>query len=279
MHIWTRLKEESRRQDRPRHLPRRHGRARRAGRRAARPRSTSSASRTTPSSCTRPTTAPRSSPGPTAAPRPSAARRTPTGKAATACRPSSAGPGHQARHRVQRYLRARGHAADAAGRRRRARRQGAAAEGHEGRQQDLQGPSRRLRPSADRWPARRRARARSSSTSTTTASSSALRYDQWKIVFAEQKAHGARRLARAVHDAARAEDLQPASDPFEIGDQEAMDWNRWWAEHVFLLVPAQQYVAQFIGTFKEFPPGQRSARSRSIACSRSCSRPAAAQIS
>ncbi len=40
-----------------------------------------------------------------------------------------------------------------------------------------------------------------------------LRYDQWKIVFAEQKAHGAARLARAVHDPARAEDLQPAVRP------------------------------------------------------------------
>ena len=36
-----------------------------------------------------------------------------------------------------------------------------------------------------------------------------------------------------------------------------MDSNRWWVEHVFLLVPAQQYVAQFIGTFREFPPSQK----------------------
>ena len=43
-------------------------------------------------------------------------------------------------------VRARRHAADAAGRRGRARRQGAAPEGHEGRRQDLQGPSRRLQP-------------------------------------------------------------------------------------------------------------------------------------
>ena len=51
---------------------------------------------------------------------------------------------HQARHRQQRHLRPRRHAAHAAGRRRRARREGAAAQGHEGRRQDLQGPSRRL---------------------------------------------------------------------------------------------------------------------------------------
>jgi arylsulfatase len=35
-----------------------------------------------------------------------------------------------------------------------------------------------------------------------------------------------------------------------------MDYKHWWADHVFLLVPAQQYVAQFLATFKEFPPSQ-----------------------
>ena len=28
-------------------------------------------------------------------------------------------------------------------------------------------------------------------------------------------------------------------------------------EHIFLLVPAQRYVGQFIGTFREFPPSQK----------------------
>jgi arylsulfatase len=27
--------------------------------------------------------------------------------------------------------------------------------------------------------------------------------------------------------------------------------------HVFLLVPAQQYVGRFLGTFKDFPPSQK----------------------
>jgi arylsulfatase len=37
-----------------------------------------------------------------------------------------------------------------------------------------------------------------------------------------------------------------------------MDYNRWRLEHIFLLVPAQQYVGQFLGTFKEFPPRQKT---------------------
>jgi arylsulfatase len=36
-----------------------------------------------------------------------------------------------------------------------------------------------------------------------------------------------------------------------------MDYGRWAVEHVFLLVPAQQYVGQFLGTFREFPPRQK----------------------
>jgi arylsulfatase len=36
-----------------------------------------------------------------------------------------------------------------------------------------------------------------------------------------------------------------------------MDYKRWRVEHLFLLVPAQQYVAQFLNTFREFPPRQK----------------------
>ena len=44
---------------------------------------------------------------------------------------------------------------------------------------------------------------------------------------------------------------------FEIADHEGMDYARWRLEHLFLLVPAQQYVGQFLSTFKEYPPRQK----------------------
>ncbi len=47
------------------------------------------------------------------------------------------------------------------------------------------------------------------------------------------------------------------SDPFEIADHEGMDYERWQAERIFLLMPAQQYVGKFLGTFEEFPPSQK----------------------
>ncbi len=73
------------------------------------------------------------------------------------------------RHREQRSLRARGHAADAVGRRRRARRQGAVAHGHESRQTR---PSRSISTATTspmHSPARGPTHGASSSTSTTTA--------------------------------------------------------------------------------------------------------------
>ncbi len=33
----------------------------------------------------------------------------------------------------------------------------------------------------------------------------------------------------------------------------------WLIDHVFFLVPAQAYVAQFLATFKEFPARQKAA--------------------
>ena len=47
------------------------------------------------------------------------------------------------------------------------------------------------------------------------------------------------------------------SDPFETADHEAMDYERWRVEHLFVMVPAQQYVGQFLSTFKAFPPSQK----------------------
>jgi arylsulfatase A-like enzyme len=84
----------------------------------------------------------------------------------------------------------------------------------------------------------------------------ALRYNQYKVVFAEQRAEGAD-VWREPFTALRAPKLfNLRSDPFEAAEQ-AMDYNHWVVDHSFVLVPAQQYVGQFLATFKEFPPSQR----------------------
>ena len=85
----------------------------------------------------------------------------------------------------------------------------------------------------------------------------ALRYDQWKLVFAEQEAHGFDVWQNPFVTLRLPKLFNIRSDPFETADHEGMDYNRWRIEHVFLLVPAQQYVGQFLATFKEFPQRQK----------------------
>ena len=43
------------------------------------------------------------------------------------------------------------------------------------------------------------------------------------------------------------------ADPFEVSWKSAM-YTRWYAENMWLFVPAQAYVGDFLQTFKEFPP-------------------------
>ncbi|MBL8875853.1 MAG: hypothetical protein JNM86_08670 [Phycisphaerae bacterium] len=47
------------------------------------------------------------------------------------------------------------------------------------------------------------------------------------------------------------------ADPFQRAAHEGIGYPKWRIDRVFLLVPAQQYVAQFLATFKEFPPSQK----------------------
>jgi arylsulfatase len=84
-----------------------------------------------------------------------------------------------------------------------------------------------------------------------------LRYDQWKIVFAEQREHGLNVWQEPFVALRLPKLFNLRSDPFETADHEGMDYERWRVEHLFVLVPAQQYVGQFLATFKAFPPSQK----------------------
>ena len=85
----------------------------------------------------------------------------------------------------------------------------------------------------------------------------ALRYNQWKLVFQEQRAHGFDAWAEPF--VARRVPLifNLRSDPFEEAQHTSMDYQHWMIDRVFVLVPAQQYVGAFLATFKEFPPSQK----------------------
>jgi arylsulfatase len=84
-----------------------------------------------------------------------------------------------------------------------------------------------------------------------------VRFNQWKIVFAEQRGHSLDVWQEPFVPLRLPKLFNLRSDPFETADHEGMDYMRWRVEHLFLLVPAQQFVGQFLATFKEFPPSQK----------------------
>ncbi len=83
-----------------------------------------------------------------------------------------------------------------------------------------------------------------------------LRYERWKLVFMEQRAEGfdVWQDPMIVLRLPKLFDLR--SDPFELADHEAIGYPRWRIDRVFLLVPAQAYVARYLASFQAFPPRQ-----------------------
>ena len=84
----------------------------------------------------------------------------------------------------------------------------------------------------------------------------ALRFNQWKLVFQEQRAHGFDVWQDPFVELRLPKLFNLRTDPFEEADHTAMNYGQWRFDRVFLLVPAQQYVGNFLATFKEFPPSQ-----------------------
>ncbi|MBU4563188.1 MAG: arylsulfatase [Desulfarculus sp.] len=87
-----------------------------------------------------------------------------------------------------------------------------------------------------------------------------LRFDNWKFVFAEQRARGTLQIwAEPFVHLRIPRLLNLRADPYEKADVTSNTYWDWYMDHVFLIIPAQQYVAKFLSTFKEFPPRQKAA--------------------
>jgi len=84
----------------------------------------------------------------------------------------------------------------------------------------------------------------------------ALRYQQYKITFQEQRGEGFDGWQEEYSTLRLPKIYNLRSDPFEEANH-SMDYEHWRADRLFLLVPAQQYVGQFLASFKEFPPSQK----------------------
>ena len=86
-----------------------------------------------------------------------------------------------------------------------------------------------------------------------------LRYKRWKAVFAEQRAHGFDVWGEPFVPLRLPKIFDLYSDPFEEAEHESIYYNDWMLRRVYLLVPAQTYVGQFLATFQEYPPRSKPA--------------------
>src|SRR5262245_13626554 len=87
-----------------------------------------------------------------------------------------------------------------------------------------------------------------------------LRYDNWKVVFMEQRMQGTLRIWQEPFVPLRFPKLfNLRTDPFERADITSNTYWDWIFDHLYLFVPAQGLVARFLETFKEFPPRQKAA--------------------
>jgi arylsulfatase len=88
----------------------------------------------------------------------------------------------------------------------------------------------------------------------------ALRYDDWKLIFMEQKATGTFRVWMEPFVPLRVPLIENLRrDPYERAELTSNTYYDWMLDRAFLLVPAQAYVANFLATFKDYPPRQKAA--------------------
>jgi arylsulfatase len=88
----------------------------------------------------------------------------------------------------------------------------------------------------------------------------ALRYDNWKLVFLEQRAAGTLRIWAEPYTELRVPKMfNLRTDPYERADITSNTYYDWLIDHAWLVVPAQAYVAQMLQTLAEFPARQEPA--------------------
>ncbi len=88
----------------------------------------------------------------------------------------------------------------------------------------------------------------------------AVRYDNWKMVFLEQRCPGTLQVWAEPFTELRVPKIfNLRTDPFERADITSNTYWDWMLDHAFLLVPAQAFIAQMAASFLEFPPRQPSA--------------------
>jgi arylsulfatase len=88
----------------------------------------------------------------------------------------------------------------------------------------------------------------------------ALRFDNWKVVFMEQRAAGTLQVWAEPFVALRVPRLYNLrTDPFERADITSNTYFDWFIDNDFIAFAATVVVGEFLKTFQEFPPRQKAA--------------------
>ena len=88
----------------------------------------------------------------------------------------------------------------------------------------------------------------------------ALRFDNWKLVFMEQRCEGTMRIWSEPFVPLHVPKLfNLRTDPFEHADVTSNTYYDWFMSKSYMIMAAQGIVGQFLATFKGFPPLQKAA--------------------
>ena len=86
----------------------------------------------------------------------------------------------------------------------------------------------------------------------------AIRLDNWKIVFMEQRCQGTLRIWAEPFTHLRVPKLfNLRTDPYEYADITSNTYYDWFIRRGYFIMIAQTAAAKFVATFKDFPPVQR----------------------
>ncbi len=88
----------------------------------------------------------------------------------------------------------------------------------------------------------------------------ALRYNDWKVIFMEQRVEGTLQAWAEPFIPLRVPLLfNLRRDPYERAQKTSNTYYDWLIDRAFMFVPAQAVVGQFLATFKDYPPRQKAA--------------------
>ena len=89
---------------------------------------------------------------------------------------------------------------------------------------------------------------------------SAMRYEDWKLIFMEQRQVGTLEIWANPFTPLRVPLIfNLRRDPYERAQLTSNTYYDWLIDRAYLLVPAQAYAGNFLKTFQEYPPRQKAA--------------------